>query len=67
MAEVGGIMEILPFFFFWLFRATPEWYEISQARGQIRATAAGLPHSHSNARSKLRLRPTPQLMVTLDP
>ena len=31
-----------------------------QAKGQIRAVAAGLHHSHSNARSELCLWPTPQ-------
>ena len=39
----------------------------SQARGPIRAVAAGLCHSHSNARSESRLQPTPQLMATPDP
>ena len=33
----------------------------------IGALAAGLRHSHSNATSKPGLRPTPQLMATLDP
>ena len=42
-------------------------YEGSQARGQIGATAAGLHHSHSKARSELRLQPTPQLTATRDP
>ena len=46
-------------FFFLLFRA----YGGSQARGQIRATAAGLHHSHSNAGSE----PTLQLSATPDP
>ena len=31
------------------------------------ATAAGLCHSHSHARSELHLHPTPQLGVTPDP
>ena len=39
----------------------------SQARGLIEAVAAGLYHSHSNARSEPGLSPTPQLMATLDP
>ena len=39
----------------------------SQARGQIGAVAAGLYHSHSNARSEPHLQPTPQPMATLDP
>ena len=35
--------------------------------GQIRATAAGLHHRHSNTGSELHLRPTPQLTATPDP
>ena len=34
---------------------------------QIRAAAADVPHSHSNAGSKLHLPPTPQLTATPDP
>ena len=41
-----------------LFRAVSSAYEGSQARGLIRAAAAGLRQSHSNARSEPRLRPT---------
>ena len=52
---------------FCLFRAAPAAYRGSQARGQIRATAAGLYHSHSNARSESHLRPTLQLTATPDP
>uniref|UniRef100_A0A8C3W7G2 MACPF domain-containing protein n=1 Tax=Catagonus wagneri TaxID=51154 RepID=A0A8C3W7G2_9CETA len=40
---------------------------VAVARGQIRATAAGLHHSHSNARSKLHLQTIPQLVATPDP
>ena len=54
-------------FFFLHFRAAPEAYGGSQARGRIGATAAGLRQSHSNARSKPRLQPISQLMVTPDP
>ena len=54
-------------FFFCLFRTTPMAYGGSQARGQIRAVAAALHQSHSNAGSELCLRPTPQLMVMPDP
>ena len=36
----------------------------SQARGPIRATAAGLHHSHSNAGSEPHIQPTPKLVVT---
>ena len=48
-------------------RAAPEAYGSSQARGRIGATAAGLHHSHSNARSELCLRVIPQLTATSDP
>ena len=46
-------------FYFLLFRAAPEVYGVSQARSQIKATATGLDHSHSNTGSKPHLRPTP--------
>ena len=55
------------FFPFCLFRATSVAHEGSQPRCRIGDTAAGLHHSHSNAGSKLCLRPTPQLMAMLDP
>ena len=55
------------FFFFFLFRAAPTAYGGSQARGPIGAIAASLCHSHSNARSKPCLRPTPPLMATPHP
>ena len=58
------------YFYFWSFcpfRAAPVAYEGSQARGPIGATAAGLCHSHSNARSELCLRLTPQLKARPDP
>ena len=40
---------------FCLFKAVPVAYGGSQVRGRIRAIAAGLHHSHSNARSEPRL------------
>ena len=43
------------FLLFCLFRAAPMAYGGSQARGPIGAAAASLRHSHSNARSELRL------------
>ena len=49
------------------FSATPAAYGGSQARGQIRSVAAGLHHSHSNARSKSPLQPIPQLTAMPDP
>ena len=54
-------------FYFCIFsfsRATPMTYGGSQARGLIRAVAAGLRQSHSNTGSELRLPPTPQLTAT---
>ena len=53
--------------YFCLFGATSAAYISSQAKGQIRAVAAGLRHSHSNSGSELHLRPTPQLTATPDP
>ena len=55
------------FFFIFFFRAAPIACGGSQARSQIRAIAASLHHSHSNAGSEPHLRPTPQLTVMLDP
>ena len=55
------------FFFFCLFRAALAAYGGSQARGQIRAVAAGHSHSHSNAGTKPHLQPTPQLTAMQDP
>ena len=56
---------------FCLFSTSPAAYGGSQVRGLIRAVAAGLRHSyrhsHSNARSELHLRPTPQLTAMPDP
>ena len=54
-------------FFVLLFRATPMAYGGAQARDPIVTVAAGLHHSHSNARSKPRLQSIPQLTATLDP
>ena len=42
-------------------------YGGSQAKGLIGSVAAGLHHSHSNARSELHLRPTPQLTTMPEP
>ena len=44
-------------FYFFLFRATPVTYRSSQAKGRMRAAAAGLCHSHSNARLELCMQP----------
>ena len=55
------------YFVSFVFRATPEAYGGSQARGRLGATAAGLHHSHSNLASERCLRPTPQLTAAPDP
>ena len=54
------------FFFFVFSRAVPMAYGRSQARGSIRAVAAGLRHSHSHVGSKLHQQPTPQLTAMPD-
>ena len=55
------------FFFFWCFRAAPMAFGSLQARGQIRATVAGLHRCHSNARSEPCLKPRPKLTATPGP
>ena len=50
-------------FFFRLFMAAPVTYGSSQARGQIRAEAAGLQQQPQLCQTKLHLRPTSQLTV----
>ena len=59
--------QLLFIYLFSLFRAIPATYGSSWARGQIRATAASLHHSHSNMGSVPCLQPIQQLMATLDP
>ena len=54
-------------FFFVFSRVAPMAYGGSQARVLIRAVAASLCQSNSNARSELRLQPTPQLTAMPDP
>ena len=54
-------------FFFCFFRATPAACGSFHSRGQIRAAATGLCHRHSNAGSKMCLRPAPQLTAMPDP
>ena len=64
---VSGLLFQWVCFIFCLFRAAPAAYGSSQARGWIRATAAGLHHSNSNARSEPHLWRTPQLTAVPDP
>ena len=61
------LLLLLLYYYYLLFRAAPVGHGGSQARSRIGAVAANLRHSHSNARSKLHLGPTPQLMATPDP
>ena len=57
--------------YFFLFRVVPVAYGSSEAKGLIRATAAGLHHSHSHSHSyshlgsKPHLRPTPQFTADI--
>ena len=62
--EICSLFFCFRFLAFWLFRATLVAHGGSQARGWMRATAAGLCHSHSNLGSKPHLQPTPQLTAT---
>ena len=55
------------FFFFFLLRTPPAAFGSSQAKGQIRAVAAGLDHSHRNSGFETLLQPTPQFMAMPDP
>ena len=54
-------------YIFSLFRAASEACGGSQARGRIRAGAAGLHHSHGNVGSKMHVQTTPQLPAMPDP
>ena len=57
----ASLPRTLFFFFFFSFPFIgPHPYRGSQARGPIRAVAASLHHSHSNASSEPRLWPTPK-------
>ena len=60
-------IQVPPPFVIFLFRAAPTEYGGSQARGLIGAVADSVHHSHSNARSKPRLRLAPHLTATPDP
>ena len=64
---IGCLLQHYLFcFVFCLFRAALAAHGGSQARAHIGATAASLHHSHSKARSKPCLLPTPQLMAMPD-
>ena len=59
----GTLLWCFILFYFYPFRAAPEAYGSSQARGWIRAAAVYLRHSHL----ELCLPPSPQLTATPDP
>ena len=61
------LLNYISFFAFFRGSTTCVAYGSSQARDQIRAKAAGLHHSHSNAGSKPYLQTTSQLTATPDP
>ena len=66
--QVGNTFLWNFFYFFSLsFMTKPGAYGSSWDRGWIGAAAASLHHSHSNEGFRWHLRPTPQLMATLDP
>ena len=73
LSLVDSLFSFKLYFFFVCFClfaiswAAPTAYGVSHARGQIRAVAAGLHQSHSNAGSKPSLQPTPQLTAMPDP
>ena len=60
------ILKIMPFFFSVISWAAPAAYGGSQGRGPNGAVVSGLCQSHSNARSELRLQPTPQITAMPD-
>jgi len=65
--KIVNQLTLIKKIFFLLFRAVPAAHGGSQARGQIRATAANLHHSYSNTVSEPPLRTTPQLIAMPDP
>ena len=67
LTKPGHILRFTELFFFFFLRAVPMAYGGSQARGQIRALATGLHHSHSNTGSEPHLQLTPQPVAMLDP
>ena len=67
VSQWGTLNLIYLFIYFCLFRAAQAAYGNSQARGPVGAATASLPQSCGNTGSEPRLRPTPQLMATMDP
>ena len=67
MIPVHRSFNFYLFIYLLLFRGAPVAYGVSQARGRIRATAAGLHHIQSKMGPEPCLRTTPQLMAKPDP
>ena len=67
MAHNSHTINLNIFIYCLFFRATSMAYGGSQARGWIRAAAAGLCHSHSNVESEARLWPKTKLTAMLPP
>ena len=65
MEDIFSFAGFVFVFVFCLFRAALVAYRVPRL-GVEGASAAGLHHSHSNAGSELRLRPTPQLTAMPD-
>ena len=61
MKPLACYVNIYLFIYLFIFRAPPAAYGSSQARGQIKATAAGHTRSEPHCQSK------PQLVATPDP
>ena len=71
----SDIVSSVPFSFFFLIfiyyflgGCTPQHMKVPRrgVESELQAAAVSLPRSHTNARSKLHLQPTPQLMAMLD-
>ena len=60
-------ISCLLFFFLFSFYSCTVAYGSSRAKGQIRAAASRLHHSHSNTSSEPHLWPTTLLEATLEP
>ena len=63
-----GEKETLPYtFFFFFLELNPQHMEVPRLGVDSDLQLLAYPHNHSHAGSELYLRPTPQLMPTLNP
>ena len=60
-------MSVIAIFFSFFPMAPPVAYGNFQTKGQIRAAAVGLHHSHGNTISEPHLQPMLKLVATLGP